>query len=239
MVPPGHLIAPGWLKKNKGEDHAILPPCQFIPKGIEDKIENDNEDHHGQNDKAAPVITAITASVSTSSAVITWTTNEPANSSVSFGTTAAYGTSANDFALVNNHSVTLAGLTPLTSYNYQVKSIDLAGNMATSSNLTFTTGSIADVIPPVIGNISTSAASTTATVSWTTNEGAASKLYFATTTPVSLATASLMSDSTLLTTHSMPLTGLMASTTYHFLLTAMDLANNSATSTEQIFMTTN
>lgn len=57
-VPPGHLIAPGWLKKEKDDDKkgkgddkqkmwyklddnssSILPPCKDLPKGIEDKLE--------------------------------------------------------------------------------------------------------------------------------------------------------------------------------------------------------
>src|SRR5512146_3345911 len=33
IVPPGHLIAPGWLKHHEGEDQ-VIPPCQTLPPGI-------------------------------------------------------------------------------------------------------------------------------------------------------------------------------------------------------------
>lgn len=64
IIPPGHLIAPGWLKKHEGEDRPIVPPCQNLPKGIKDRLEGDDrdEDHH-----------ATTTSTSTQSSTATTT----------------------------------------------------------------------------------------------------------------------------------------------------------------------
>jgi chitodextrinase len=74
--------------------------------------------------------------------VITWTTDEPADSQVFYrrsGDT-TYQQTAVDSALVTAHSVPLSGLEPETTYEYHVRSADSAGNAAVSSpDQTFTT----------------------------------------------------------------------------------------------------
>jgi glucose/arabinose dehydrogenase len=95
----------------------------------------------GGTDTTPPVIGGITATAITSSgATIQWTTNEPADGQVEYGTTTAYGTSTPvNSALVTSHSQQLTALTPSTLYHYRVKSKDAAGNPAVSGNATFTT----------------------------------------------------------------------------------------------------
>jgi hypothetical protein len=90
---------------------------------------------------AAPVITAVTATTITSnSAVISWTTDQSSSSLVKYGTTISYGSSsALNSTLVKSHSVTLTGLTAGTTYNYAVVSANSAGTSATSANFTFAT----------------------------------------------------------------------------------------------------
>jgi hypothetical protein len=92
-------------------------------------------------DNAAPVISSVNSTVlGTSSATITWTTNETADTQVEYGLTTAYGQSTTlAAALVTAHSQTLSSLTANTLYNYRVKSRDAQGNLATSGNFTFTT----------------------------------------------------------------------------------------------------
>lgn len=85
-------------------------------------------------DVTPPAISGVTATGSSStSATVTWTTNEAATSRVDFGTTA---TNLNLNATVagssTSHSVPLTGLTPNTTYYYRVTSADAAGNSATS-----------------------------------------------------------------------------------------------------------
>ncbi len=67
---------------------------------------------------------------------------------VEYGTTANYGMSSSlDSSLALTHSATLAGLAPDTVYHYRVRSVDAAGNSATSADATFTTGSVQISLP--------------------------------------------------------------------------------------------
>jgi hypothetical protein len=103
-------------------------------------------------DTTAPLVTNVNASNITSfAATITWDTDELSDTQVQYGTTTNYGliTPLNS-SLVINHSVNLSGLTALTLYHYRVLSRDAAGNLATSSDFTFTT-----LATPVIPNLIT------------------------------------------------------------------------------------
>ncbi len=145
IVPPGHLIAPGWLKKHDGV-RPIVPECQRLPRGIEDKLDDDDDDDDDSN---------------------------------KFDTTA-----------------------------------------------------------PIIRNLlATSTASTTASISWSTNENATSTLWYSTTTPLSISSATRLDNNTRKSSHSYNLTGLTASTTYYYLLKVSDKANNSTATSEHSFVT--
>ena len=74
---------------------------------------------------------------------ITWTTNELSNSTVDYGTTAAYGTASSSAAMTMSHTITLLEI-PAGNYDYAVVSTNVAGVTATSSNQTFTI----DIINP-------------------------------------------------------------------------------------------
>jgi peroxiredoxin len=94
---------------------------------------------------ASVVISGVkVSSVTDLAATIIWTTDQPATSQIKYGTTNSYGSSTTlDDALVTNHSSTLSGLIPATSYHYKVISQDGSGNEASSTDQTFTTGSSA------------------------------------------------------------------------------------------------
>lgn len=132
IVPPGHLIAPGWLKKH-GNQAPVVPQCQVLPPGILKKI-------GGHSSTTALSITSVSASsVSTTGATISWTTNIGATTQVEYGTTTSYGnTTSLNSALVTSHSVTLTGLQPDTTYHYRVRST-VGSTTAVSSDHTFTT----------------------------------------------------------------------------------------------------
>ena len=69
-------------------------------------------------DVAAPVISGVTAStITTSTAVITWTTDENSTSVVEYGPTTTYGQLASVSGSVTNHSVNLSGLASGTTYH--------------------------------------------------------------------------------------------------------------------------
>ena len=79
------------------------------------------------SDNTPPVISNVTAAPSFGTAAISWTTNEPADSLVSYGIAAnALTLSATAAAFVTAHSLTLSGLTPNTLYFYRVTSKDTA-----------------------------------------------------------------------------------------------------------------
>jgi hypothetical protein len=92
-------------------------------------------------DTTPPVISAISAgTLTSSSATISWTTNEPSSTQVEYGLTTAYGSATTlNGSPVLSHAQTVTGLTPSTLYHYRVKSTDAAGNTATSGDGTFTT----------------------------------------------------------------------------------------------------
>ncbi len=84
-------------------------------------------------DTTPPLISSVSAVPGAGgTAVITWTTNEPADSLVVYGTdTAVLDQSAAAATLVTNHQITLTGLDPSTTYYYRVLSADAAANTAT------------------------------------------------------------------------------------------------------------
>lgn len=93
-------------------------------------------------DTTAPTTSNIaSSSVTHQAATITWTTNENSSSTVQYGTTTSYGSSATNSSQtsVTSHTVNLTGLTGGTTYHYRVLSADEAGNVTPSSDRTFTT----------------------------------------------------------------------------------------------------
>ncbi len=82
-------------------------------------------------DITAPVISGIVVSLSSTEATITWNTDEPSTSQVTYGTTTGLGSlSALDGTPATAHSITLTGLARGTTYYYKVMSADLEGNLA-------------------------------------------------------------------------------------------------------------
>jgi hypothetical protein len=163
----------------------------------------------------APVITAVSAgNITSTSATITWTTDQPSNSEVNYGVTTAYGsTTGPDNAYRTTHSVTLTGLTPGMAFDYQVISANSSNAAATSSNCTFQTAPQM-AAPPVISSIQTSAAtSTSVTITWTTDEASNSEVNYGATTTYGSTTGP---DSSYVTSHAVTLTGLTPGTTYNF-----------------------
>ncbi|MDP2895730.1 MAG: DNRLRE domain-containing protein [bacterium] len=91
-------------------------------------------------DITPPTISDVDAVfITDDSARIVWTTDEPSDSVVDYGTSTDYGQTAVDLPLVTSHSVVLTGLTPETTYHYRVSSKDSAENVAYSDDYIFTT----------------------------------------------------------------------------------------------------
>src|SRR3989344_835568 len=138
-VSPGHQIAPGWLRKNNGE-RPIVPVCQDLPRGIKDKLDDDDDRNNGRGDTTAPMISGVMAtSTSAIGTTIKWSTNEFATSWVWYGTSTPLANINGSNVTTKNHSVNLTGLQASTTYQYVVVSKDNSGNTATSSQQSFTT----------------------------------------------------------------------------------------------------
>ena len=184
-------------------------------------------------DTTAPVISNVTAGgVTATTATITWNTDENSDSQVVYGTTTDYGQSTTlNSTLVTAHSQGLSGLTSDTLYHYRVKSKDAAGNLAVSGDFTFKT---ADATAPVISNVAAGVTTTTATITWTTNENSDSQVVYGTTTDYGQSTTL---NSTLVTAHSRGLSGLAPGTQYHYRVKSRDAAGNLAVSDDFTFTT--
>ena len=93
-------------------------------------------------DVTAPTVSNIVAgSITTTTATISWTTNEAADSVVKYWPSGGTTRSAKIATLVTAHRVPLAGLTRNTLYNFRVLSTDAAGNLTKSATQTFRTAS--------------------------------------------------------------------------------------------------
>lgn len=98
-----------------------------------------------------------------------------------------------------------------------------------------------DITPPIIfGIFSTSTTATSTIIKWMTNESADSKLWYSLTIPVNVnntTSTTMLSDSTLVTSHNLSITGLSTSTVYYYIVSSADASGNRSTSTEASFAT--
>jgi len=188
-------------------------------------------------DTTPPTISAVSASNSTeTSCTITWTTNEDAVCQVEYGTTPAHGSAepaSIDFlsSYAYSYIINLAGLTAHTKYHYRVRATDMCGNEALSGDYTFAV----DTVAPVISNVTVSGTTETgATITWTTDEPATSQVEYGKTANYGLST---VLDSSLVTTHTVNLTGLTAGTTYYYMVRSRDTTGNECTPPHGTFVT--
>ncbi len=223
-VPPGLLHAPGIWRKFLGIFHV----GSTTP------------------DITAPTITSMNASgITTNSATINWTTSKRSRGTVYVSTTSPVAVASStmhvdDTSLLFAHHDIVSGLSASTTYVVKIVATDSSGNATTSSEFSFTTGATPDTTPPVISAVSVGGVTnTSAQISWTTNEAATGKVYYSTSTPVIIggAQTTLVSTSSLSTSHSFTLSGLTASTTYHFFVSSTDASSNAANSSEGSFTT--
>ena len=79
--------------------------------------------------QTAPIITKgpYLSSVTQTSMVISWQTDIASDSEVDYGLTESHGSIIRDTSKVTIHSLELTGLTPSTTYHYQVKSGETTG----------------------------------------------------------------------------------------------------------------
>ncbi|MDA0747300.1 MAG: fibronectin type III domain-containing protein, partial [bacterium] len=165
-----------------------------------------------------------------------------------FGENSQFVVENND--LVDNHIVTITGLTPASGYLFQASSTNASGLTASSNDPTtprklqppggfgsFTTNTEADSQFPVITGGPTIVASTTntLTVEWQTDESSNSVIQFG-GSATSLTNEEV--DGTNVTTHRAVLTKLAPGATYAYKVASTDATGNGATESQTAFGTT-
>ena len=178
--------------------------------------------------------------VDTSTAIVQWTTDEPTTAKVVYGTsptalTLSVETPVNTFS--QQHSMALSGLTPNTVYYAQAQSIDPDGNgPVKSSPLAFSTLAVPDRTWPLItaGPTAISVTDSRIVVGWTTDKPSDSGVsfndgqrYFT------------LYDGTLVTSHSITMSGLTPQGTYRITVSSTDASGNGPTLGTQLNVTTN
>lgn len=168
VVPPGHFIAPGFLKKHADDDEedeededddndhrkkkkenkhkekrnkvkeGVTIPCHLLPHGIAKKLIGATTT---PRDVLAPVLSGISIEgIASTSASIRFTANEPVIARAMFGTTTSYSFETGWISpATTTPTLVLSGLSASTTYHVRVKAKDQAGNRTESGNLTFTT----------------------------------------------------------------------------------------------------
>ena len=180
-----------------------------------------NIDTHAPLIIAGPYVTSITDS----SAVVEWQTNEPATGRVKYGADDPPVNEASVAGLRTNHAVQLTGLTPNTTYYFQALSSDGLGNGPTGSAVsTFATLAEPDRQAPVIldGPIVTSITHSSAVVEWTTDEPSTGEVQFGSDEALGQTAGAAGHE----TTHRIKLTGLSADSLYFVRVSSSDTAGN-------------
>ena len=129
------------------------------------------------------------------------------------------------------------GLAPDTDYEIATHTVDTVGNVnATWVNQTTKTEAVPDTTPPAITNVTAIGITmNSATISWDTDELSDSMVRYGTVPGSYVLTA--YDATTDVTTHSITLTGLSASTTYYYVVNSTDQSGNSNESIEYSFTT--
>ncbi|MFH0804197.1 MAG: fibronectin type III domain-containing protein [Candidatus Zambryskibacteria bacterium] len=202
-----------------------------------DSNDNKDEDNNGgQQNNGNLRINNINAVPSTTTAIVSWNTNQPTQGSVLFGLssstlTSTVSESAGPFTL--SHQVTLNILAPNTKYFYVIKTQNASSTIVQSNVRNFktltTTTPVSDTTPPTIvfaTNLGLSASTTS--VIWVTNEASDSKIWFSTTAPVATTTSPMASSGTLSYFHQLNLSGLATSTLYYYTISSTDASSNTS-----------
>ncbi|PYT22681.1 MAG: hypothetical protein DMG57_34495 [Acidobacteria bacterium] len=169
-----------------------------------------------------PAISSFTATptsiTANQSATLAWTTSGATSIAITPGTftsTAASGSTT---------------VSPTTTTTYTLTAGNSNGSATASATVTVSPAPQ----PPVISAIAASSTSSGATITWTTNTPSSSQVDYGPATPY---TQSTTADPTLVTSHSVIISGLSSSTLYHFRVKSADASNTLGISGDNTFTT--
>lgn len=113
------------------------------------------------------------------------------------------------------------------------------GKKASYSVKIVATDNSTDTTAPKIYNLRMQTGANTSTILWTTDEPATSKVFYSKTTPIDLGSSSTLSVSSnsLVTEHSLTISGLMPNSIYGFIIKSADSKGNEESFGEARFMT--
>ena len=187
-------------------------------------------------DTTPPQISNISiSSITPSSALITWVTDELSSTIVEYGPSSSYGSTASGSSPVTSHSVTLSGLLPDALYHFRVLSEDTSGNPAASQDSTFRTLPV-DASPPQISDVHARyVTTTTARITWRTDEPSTSYVDFG----ISSSYGSTQGNGTLTTIHSVEIGPLTPNTLYHYQVRSADAGGYESIGDDRTFTTRN
>ncbi len=172
------------------------------------------------------VVSGPGATATATSATVTWSTDRSSYSMVEYGKDTGYGMQNSSLQTVTSHSVTLYGLDPGAVYHFRIQSLDPADqkdyddSLAYSTDETFSTQPAPGISEVKISDISLSGA----IVSWKTTSSSPSTIKYGKTNSY----GSELSDSSgsAVTTHTVKLSNLSDSSTYHFKIFGTDTDGN-------------
>src|SRR3989344_4249853 len=130
---------PAITKRGEG---VVTParPAISARECAKNKHRGDDDDDNATTtpDIISPIISGLTTTPTTTSALVSWVTNELANSRIEFSleplSTASSTDTVSNANYVLNHSLTLNSLTASTTYYFLVESADQAVNKATTTS---------------------------------------------------------------------------------------------------------
>jgi len=90
-------------------------------------------------DNTVPIVSEPSTSITSTTATITWTTDENTNTTLNYGTSESVSSSIINASLATSHSVYIESLSASTLYYYNITGCDAAGNCVTNGTYSFTT----------------------------------------------------------------------------------------------------
>lgn len=119
-----------------------------------------------------------------------------------------------------------------------VFTVENDAGLKASSSVSILVKEVSDTTPPVISSVEDiKVGSTTATITWKTDEPSDDTVFYSTSSPVSIATASFVANNSLKKDHSVTISGLTPNTKYYLFLENSDSDDNTTKSVEYSFVT--